>query len=52
MKEFTFTLTETETNLILKGLGTLSLAESINVFNKIQIQAHEQLKANTDEKIA
>lgn len=42
--EFTFKLTEQETQLVLNAIAKEPLNQVIDVFNKIQSQASEQLE--------
>lgn len=43
MKDFTFTLTEQEANIVLNGLGKLPAEISLTLILKIQELAKEQL---------
>lgn len=43
-KQFSFTLTEQEVNLILESLAKQPLEKVISLFSKIKLSAEEQLK--------
>lgn len=48
--EFTFTLTDKELDLILVGLGKLTLEQSLFVYLKLRNGAQEQLEAKKPVK--
>jgi hypothetical protein len=46
---FTFEFTVEEANLVLAGLGHLPLNQSLDLVNKIQKAAQEQMNTDTTE---
>jgi hypothetical protein len=48
-KTYTFTVTQQEAQLLIAGVGCLSINEGIGIFTKLKAQAAEQDKPKEEE---